>query len=99
MVRALFEFTGHSVDPIGIINLALYLGEGESRKTRIVIFVVLEAPSTYNVILGGPSMDIFAAMALVLHQKIKFSLENKIGEVRGNQKIAQTCYIEEVRVE
>lgn len=44
VVTALFGVTGHSVNPIEMINLPLYLGEGESRKTRLVSFVVVEAP-------------------------------------------------------
>lgn len=43
VVTALFGFTGHSVNPVGMINLPLSLGEGELRKTIIVNFVVVEA--------------------------------------------------------
>lgn len=91
VVTSLFGFTGHAVNPLGIINLPLSLGEGDTRKTRIVGFVIVDAPSAYNVILGRPTMAIFTAVASTLHQKIKFVVGDKVGEVRGDQKIARKC--------
>ncbi|XP_073033854.1 uncharacterized protein [Primulina eburnea] len=48
----LFGFTGHAVQPIGMINMSLTLGDAGTRKTRIISFIIVNAPSAYNAILG-----------------------------------------------
>ncbi|XP_073152355.1 uncharacterized protein [Henckelia pumila] len=99
VVTSLFGFTGHAIRPVGLVNLPLTLGKGNGRKTRIVSFIIVDAPSAYNAILGRPAMTTFMAVASALHQKIKFLVGNEIGEVQGDQVIARKCYVEEVRIE
>ncbi|XP_073121283.1 uncharacterized protein [Henckelia pumila] len=99
VVTSLFGFTGHAIRPTGLINLPLTLGKDHTSKTRIVSFIIVDAPSAYNVILGRPAMTIFMAVASALYQKFKFPVGNEIGEVQGDQKISQKCYIGEVRIE
>ncbi|XP_073022792.1 uncharacterized protein [Primulina eburnea] len=95
----LFGFTGHAIHPLGVVNLLLSLGSGDTRKTRIINFVIVDAPSLYNVIMGRPAMAAFMAIASALHQKIKFPVGEAVGEVKGDQKTSRKCYVEEVRVE
>ncbi|XP_073152688.1 uncharacterized protein [Henckelia pumila] len=72
VVTSLFGFTGHAIRPVGLVHLPLTLGKSNIRKTRIVSFIIVDAPSAYNVILGRPTMTTFMAVASALHQKIKF---------------------------
>ncbi|XP_073152241.1 uncharacterized protein [Henckelia pumila] len=99
VVMSLFGFTGHAIRPTGLINLPLTLGKDRTSKTRIVSFIIVDAPSAYNAILGRPAMTIFMAVASALYQKLKFPVGNEIGEVQGDQKISRKCYVEEVRIE
>lgn len=39
-------------------------------------------------------MSVFKANASTYHQKIKFSVGNRIGEVKGNQPFSRGCYAE-----
>ncbi|XP_075507455.1 uncharacterized protein LOC142544279 [Primulina tabacum] len=96
---ALFGFTGHAIHPLRVVNLPLSLGSGDTRKTRIINFVIVDVPSSYNVIMGRPAMAAFMAIASALHQKIKFPVGKAVGEVKGDQKTSRKCYVEEVRVE
>ncbi|XP_073152557.1 uncharacterized protein [Henckelia pumila] len=98
-VTSLFGFTGHAIRPVGLVHLPLTLGKSSIRKTRIVSFIIVDAPSAYNAILGRPAMTTFMAVASALHQKIKFPVGNEVGEVEGDQIIARKCYVEEVRIE
>ncbi|KZV13835.1 hypothetical protein F511_44971 [Dorcoceras hygrometricum] len=41
----------------------------------------------------------FHDRGLSLHQKIKFSVGDSVGEVLGDRKMARKCYVEEVRIE
>ncbi|XP_073121675.1 uncharacterized protein [Henckelia pumila] len=99
VVTSLFGFTGHAIQPVGLVHLPLTLGKNNTRKTRIVSFIIVDAPSAYNAILGRPAMTTFMAVASALHQKIKFSVGNEVGEMQGDQVISRKCYVEEVRIE
>lgn len=99
VATALFGFTGYAVNPLRMRNLPLSLDENHTRKTQIVSFVVIEAPSSYNIILGRPDMTVFMVVASTLHQKINFLVGDAVEEIRGDHKIARKCYVEEVRVE
>ncbi|XP_073130850.1 uncharacterized protein [Henckelia pumila] len=99
VVTSLFGFTGHAIRPVGLVHLPLTLGKGNGRKTRIVSFIIVDAPSSYNAILGRPVMTTFMAVASALHQKIKFPVGKEVGEVQGDQVIARKCYVKEVRIE
>ncbi|XP_073120239.1 uncharacterized protein [Henckelia pumila] len=99
VVTSLFGFTGHSIRPTRLINFPLTLGKDRTSKTRIVSFIIMDAPSAYNVILGRPAMTTFMVVASALYQKIKFPVGNELGEVQGDQKISRKCYVEEVLIE
>ncbi|XP_075503974.1 uncharacterized protein LOC142541301 [Primulina tabacum] len=96
---ALFGITGHAIHPLGVVNLPLSLGSGDTRKTPIINFVIVDAPSSYNVIMGRPAVAAFMEIASALHQKIKFPVGEAVGEVKGDQKNSRKCDVEEVRVE
>ncbi|XP_073286801.1 uncharacterized protein [Primulina huaijiensis] len=96
---SLFGFAGHAVYPDGEITLPLTLGTGDLRKTVMTIFNVVDAPSSYNIILGRPAMNEMRAVASTYHQKIKFPIRGQVGEVRGNQPSSRKCYGETVRVD
>ncbi|XP_073295907.1 uncharacterized protein [Primulina huaijiensis] len=82
---ALFGFAGHAVYPEGEITLPLTLGTGDLRKTVMTVFTVVDASSSYNIILGMPAMNEMRAVASTYHQKIKFPVRERVGEVKGDQ--------------
>ncbi|XP_073307094.1 uncharacterized protein [Primulina huaijiensis] len=96
---ALFGFAGHAVYPEGEITLPLTLGTGDLRKTVMTIFTVVDAPSSYNIILGRLAMNELRAVASTYHQKIKFPVCGGVGEVKGDQPSSRKCYGETVRVD
>ncbi|XP_073064084.1 uncharacterized protein [Primulina eburnea] len=96
---ALFGFAGHAVYPEGEITLPLTLGTGDLRKTVMKIFAVLDAPSSNNIILGRPAMNEMRVVASTYHQKIKFPVRGRVGEVKEDQPSSQKCYGETVRVD
>ncbi|XP_073020195.1 uncharacterized protein [Primulina eburnea] len=96
---ALFGFAGHTVYPRGEITLPLTMGAEELRKTVMMVFTVVNAPTSYNIILGRPAMNALRAVASTYQQKLKFPVGNIIGEVRGNQPSSRKCYAETVKIE
>ncbi|XP_075515413.1 uncharacterized protein LOC142550056 [Primulina tabacum] len=95
---ALFGFVGHVVYPEGEIIIPLTLGSRDLRKTVITTFIV-DSPSSYDIILGWLAMNELRAVASTYHQKIKFLVGARVGEVRGDQPSSRKCYVEAVRAD
>ncbi|XP_075518298.1 uncharacterized protein LOC142552407 [Primulina tabacum] len=91
VATALFGFAGHAVYPEGEITLPLTLGSGDLRKTVMTVFTIVDAPSSYNVILGRPAMNEMRAVASTYHQKIKFPIRGQKRARREDRgkKVAQ----------
>ncbi|XP_012827901.1 PREDICTED: uncharacterized protein LOC105949160 [Erythranthe guttata] len=56
---SLMGFSGETVQALGEVCLPISLGMEPVRATRSINFLVLDVPSTYNMILGRPSMNLF----------------------------------------
>ncbi|CAA0829019.1 cysteine-rich RLK (RECEPTOR-like protein kinase) 8, partial [Striga hermonthica] len=69
---SLFGFNGSEVTPLGKTTLAVVLGEGDLRKVKMIIFVVVDVESAYNVILRRPTLNAFQAVVSTYHIKLKF---------------------------
>lgn len=69
------------------------------RRTHTTVFIVVEAATTYNVILGMPMMSLFKEVALTYHQKVKFPMGGRVGELREDQTAIRKYYVEMVRTD
>ncbi|XP_073038000.1 uncharacterized protein [Primulina eburnea] len=96
---SLLGFSGHAIYPEGEIVLPLSLGTVELKETVMTTFTVVDAPSSYNIILGRPAMNELRVVASTHHQKIKFPIGSRVGEVRGDQPSSWKCYVEAVVVD
>ncbi|XP_042452845.1 uncharacterized protein LOC122037437 [Zingiber officinale] len=86
-----YGYMGNEVQPLGQIKLAVSLGEEPHRRTRVTNFIVVEALSAYNVILGRPALNEFRAVVSTFCQKIKFPVEDRVGEVKEDQLTVRRC--------
>ncbi|XP_073304617.1 uncharacterized protein [Primulina huaijiensis] len=82
---SLFGFSGHVIYPEGEIVLPLTLGTRELKKTVMTTFTMVDALSSYNIILGPEAMNELRVVASTYHQKIKFPVGSRVGEVRGDR--------------
>ena len=57
-----------------------------------VEFVVIDCPSSYNVILGRPWIHDMKAVASTYHQTVKFPTPRGVEEIRRDQRLAKECY-------
>ena len=85
-------FSGERVLPLGSIQLVLTLGDPPCQATTTVRFLIVDAPSAYNIPLGRPSLNVIRAIPFAYHMVIKFPTTNGVGIVRGDQRIARECY-------
>ena len=78
-------FSGEKVLPLGSIQLVLTLGNPLCHATKTIKFLIAEAPSAYNMLLGRPSLNSIRAIPSSYHMVVKFPTKNEVGMVRGNQ--------------
>ena len=86
------EFSWERVLPLGSVQLVLTLGDPPCQATTTVRFLIVDAPSAYNILLGRPSLNAIRSVPSAYHRVIKFPTANGVGMVRGNQRIARECY-------
>ena len=58
-----------------------------------VDFIVVDAYSPYTAILARPWLHALGAVSSTLHQKVKFSIKGRIGELQGCQALVSQCFI------
>ena len=85
-------FSREKVLPLGSIQLVLTLGDPPCQATTIARFLVVDAPSAYNMLLGRPSLNAVKAVPSAYHMMIKFPTTSGVGMVRGDQRVARECY-------
>ncbi|KAF5460007.1 hypothetical protein F2P56_019908 [Juglans regia] len=55
------------------------------------------SPSSYNDILGHPTLNNLKVVTYTYHLKMKFPTETGIGKSQGEQILARKCYVQELR--
>ena len=85
-------FSGEKVLPLGSIQLVLTLGDPPCQATTAMKFLIVEASSTYNMLLGRPSLNAIKSIPSAYHMMIKFPTTGGVGMVRGDQRVARECY-------
>ncbi|XP_073131641.1 uncharacterized protein [Henckelia pumila] len=68
----LYGFTGHAIQPLGHIDLPVTMGNDPRRVTKMVSFTVVDAPLSYNGILGRQAMKDFIVVASTYKEKLEF---------------------------
>ncbi|KAJ4820696.1 Pol-polyprotein [Rhynchospora pubera] len=92
MTTSLVGFTGDKLKPLGTIDLDVLFGDAPQTVISNVRFIVVDAPSAYNVILGRTSLNSIGTVASTPHLMIKFPTPQGVGIVRGEQQVAKECY-------
>ncbi|XP_074290290.1 uncharacterized protein LOC141617019 [Silene latifolia] len=84
----LVGFSGETKQSLGEIVILTFVG-GMKKQVR---YLVTDGPSTYNVILGKPSIHDMKAVPSTYHQSLKFPKPGGVQEIWGDQTIARDCY-------
>ena len=90
-------FSGEKVLPLGSIQLVLTLGDPPCQAKTTMRFLIVDAPSAYNMLLGKLSLNAIKAIPSAYHMMIKFPTVNGVGMVRGDQRVARECYSTSVK--
>ena len=85
-------FSEEKVLPLGSIQLVLTLGDPPCLATTTARFLVVDAPSAYNMLLSRPSLNAIKAIPAAYHMMVKVPTISGIGMIRGDQRVARECY-------
>ena len=89
----LVGFGGMRVQPVGTITLPVVVGEYPQQVTKDVNFLMVDCSSSYNVIIGRPTLNSWKAVTFTYHLSVKFPTEYGVGEVQGDQLAAKKYYL------
>ncbi|XP_020238619.1 uncharacterized protein LOC109817702 [Cajanus cajan] len=96
----LVGFSGERVKTKGYIKLSTRFGfEGTEYRDISVKYVVVHASTSYNILLGRPSLNRLGAIVSTPHLAMKFPAESgRIVTVHADQKTARECYFTSLRL-
>ena len=80
----LVGFSGMKVQPVGTITLPVVVGTYPQQVTRNTSFLVVDCSSSYNAIIGRPTLNSWKVVTSTYHLSVKFPTEHRIGEVQGD---------------
>ena len=86
------SFSGDKVYPKGIETLTVTTGSHPFLVTNRHNFLVLDSFSSYNVIIGRPTLNRWKVATSTYCLKVKFLTEQGVGEIKGDPVLARECY-------
>jgi hypothetical protein len=94
----LVGFAGRGTYAEGAIRLPMTLGQPGRTITLNTNFLVVDAPATYNAIIGTSTINPHKMIPSTAHQVMRFPLSSgEIGEVWGDQETSRKCYLNVMR--
>ena len=94
----IYGFSGEQVSTRDYIDLHTVFREGTQTKTIPTRFLIVDAPTSYNVLLGRPSLNTLGVVVSTPHLAMKFpSPSDDILAVHCDQRLAHECYMANLR--
>lgn len=84
MQSLLYRFTRKAIMPEETITLPMLMRATLRQVTLMVDFLMVKVSSTYNAMLGRPSLRISQAMVSIYHLMMKFMIDNEVDKLRGD---------------
>nr|KYP72760.1 hypothetical protein KK1_005361 [Cajanus cajan] len=92
-VGTLVGFAGDQVTARGYADLETTFGQGDHMKTITVRYLVVNAQSSYSMLLGRPTLNKLGAVISTPHLKVKYPLPSgRVGVLCVDQEVARKCY-------
>jgi len=77
----------------GHVELRTTFTDDDASCTVNIRYLIFNAPSAYNILLGRPPLNRIRAIASTRHMKMKLpSLEGIVITIKVEQKVAKKCY-------
>ncbi|XP_068486605.1 uncharacterized protein [Phaseolus vulgaris] len=89
---------GDQVEVRGYIELRTTFTDGTTARTEKIKYLVVNAPSAYNILLGRPTLNRLGAVPSTRHMKLKLpSMEGTVITIKSDQVEARRCYENSLR--
>ena len=78
---------------VGTITLPVVVGAYPQQITKDVNFLLVDCSSSYNAIIGRPTLNSWKAITFTYHLSVKFPTEHRVGQVQEDQLATRECYL------
>ena len=69
------------------------MGAYPQQITKDVNFLVVDCLSSYNAIIGRPTLNSWKAVTSTYHLSVKFPIDYGVEQIQGDQLAARECYL------
>jgi len=91
-------FSGERLNTKGYIDLFTKFGAGRTTRTVKIRYLIVNAHTSYNILLGRPSLNMLGVVISTYHLAIKFpSTSGDIVTIHVDQPTARRCYADILR--
>ncbi|XP_068498200.1 uncharacterized protein [Phaseolus vulgaris] len=88
-----YGFADNQVEVRGYLELRTTFTDGEASRTESIRYLVVNAHSAYNILLGRPALNRLNAVSSTRHMKMKLpDLSGKVIVIKSDQEEARKCY-------
>ncbi|GKV26840.1 hypothetical protein SLEP1_g36064 [Rubroshorea leprosula] len=92
----IYGFNNQPVPVEGVLTLHVAFRSGRTYVTPSVQFLVVKMASSFNIVIGRPTLTEIRVVVSQSHLCMKFPTPMGIATLRGNQEVARHCYITSV---
>ncbi|RDX77445.1 hypothetical protein CR513_42433, partial [Mucuna pruriens] len=97
-LRTLFRFVGEQVKIRGMMEIEIVFGVGASARSILVTYTVVITWVSYNMIIGRSTLNRLRVVVSTPHLCIKYLVENEVGVIKVDKKIASRCFEDSLKV-
>ncbi|GKV32530.1 hypothetical protein SLEP1_g41127 [Rubroshorea leprosula] len=87
----IYGFNNQPVPVKAVLTLHVAFGSGRTYVTPSVRFLVVKMASSFNIVIGQPTLTEIRAVVSQSHLCMKFPTPMGIATLRGNQEVARHC--------
>ena len=89
----LYGFAGDQVEVRGYLELRTTFTDGTTSRTENIRYLVVNANSAYNILLGRPTLNRLREVSSTRHMKLKLpDLSGRVIMIKSDQQEAKRCY-------
>jgi len=94
----IYGFSGEQVSTRGYIDLHTVFREGTQTKIIPICFLIVDAPTSYNILMGRPSLNTLGTVVSIPHLAMKLlAPSGDILTIHYYQRLARECYMASLR--